>query len=798
MKKKLALLLAAVMVVGMVPMTAFAASTNRISKVVTGAEDDDLTSTSAPTLTIYDDDIAEMTTGDPVKSKIAFQLDLTNAEWNYYGDKGAEKVETDGTVTEVIGNTSTPGVEFIEGLDSVLVTRLSAKSIVVEGILNGEATVDDSNAIKVHMLTNLTDNGDATVTIDPLQSEVTSGTYKFATVADGDATVTVEKKKDVSENGAVLKNIVIKETTANAFDETGSIKLKLSSDWSFATSASNNVENLGDILSVYPSTLEDCFYLKDSDGNRISTDVDLNTLSSVVGDEDIEIYYSFSGHASDRAGTPMIITLAPFVVYDDDEVEPGEICEMTVSGDNISKTTLEVATAVTYGVTWEAEDKTLPVFYSGSMDEDNDTLEVTMEETVKASWLNDRKTKIVFPEGIRVLGVDISDEDNTEAPAIPFTINDEGNELTFNSWTKVDTDTASVTFQFQLSIAPDFTGDITATLTGKGVDEEIDAVIGTVVAPVTVEATKTDAIIDYRHTAIGDITITEAEAGVLEKGKKFALEIENLEFDDDPTVEVVSGDLKLKDVEVNDKGQLVMTVDSESAKEPAVIKVTNCELYMERNIPAGEYALKLVAVDTLAQGTVNTTATSWDGTSYAGNTDKVTKDTIFQNAIASGVDNDKSPYFDKRSVTVLDGYVNVVTSGRDQGDNTFTTTLKVTIGATEMYANDKAIALDVPAYISNGYTMLPVRAVTEALSDSAIVRWDDATKTVTITFGDRVINMVVGSSVMVINGVEVPMQAQCEITDSRAFIPLRDMGYALGLNDSKINWDDATKTATLN
>ena len=115
-----------------------------------------------------------------------------------------------------------------------------------------------------------------------------------------------------------------------------------------------------------------------------------------------------------------------------------------------------------------------------------------------------------------------------------------------------------------------------------------------------------------------------------------------------------------------------------------------------------------------------------------------------------------------------------------------------------MYANDKAIALDVPAYISNGYTMLPVRAVTEALSGSAIVRWDDPTKTVTITFGSRVINMTVGSNVMVINGVNVAMQAKCEITDSRAFIPLRDMGYALGLNDDKIAWDDATKTATLN
>ncbi len=772
MKKKLALLLAAVMVVGMVPMTAFAASTNRISKVVTGAEDDDLKSGSAPTLTIYDDDIENLTSG----ASVAFELDLTNAEWNYYGDAVDENGKVDENGDAKDGNEAT----FIEGLQNVEVTKLSAKSIVIEGNIydNPNVVKGYDKGIKVYMLTNLTDNGDATVTIDPLQSEVTSGTYKFATVADGDATVTVEGKKDVSENVTTLKNIVIKETTANSFSDTGKIKLKLSSDWSFKE------KDIKDMISVYPSGLEGAFSF---------------TSDNEFDDEDVEIAYDFSkvADADDlREGTPIIITISADVVYDDDEVEPGEICEMTVSGDDITKTTLEVATAVTYGVTWEAEDKTLPVFYSGSMDEDNDTLEVTMEESVAASWLTNRKTKIVFPEGVRVLGVDISDEDNVSYTGEAFSINEDGNELTFGNWTITDEDdTSEVHFTFQLSIAPDFTGDITATLTGKGVDEEIEAVVGTAVAPVTVEATKTDAIIDYRHTTIGDITITEAEAGVLEKGKKFALEIENLEFDDDPTVEVVSGDLKLKNVEVNDAGQLEMTVDSESAKEPAVIKITNCELYMERNIPAGEYALKLVATDTISSSELS--GTKWTDTSY-NDLDKVTDDAIFQNSIESGVDNDKTPYFDKRSVTVLDGYVNVVTSGRDQGDNTFTTTLKVTIGATEMYANDKAIALDVPAYISNGYTMLPVRAVTEALSDSAIVRWDDPTHTVTITFGDRVINMVVGSSVMVINGVEVPMQAQCEITDSRAFIPLRDMGYALGLNDSKINWDDATKTATLN
>ena len=36
------------------------------------------------------------------------------------------------------------------------------------------------------------------------------------------------------------------------------------------------------------------------------------------------------------------------------------------------------------------------------------------------------------------------------------------------------------------------------------------------------------------------------------------------------------------------------------------------------------------------------------------------------------------------------------------------------------------------------------------------------------------------------------------IKDDYTFISLRDLGYALGLNDDKISWDDATKTATLN
>lgn len=740
MKKKVALLLAGVMTVGIVPMSAFASTTNRMSKVVTG-EEDTVISSNAPVLKMYEKDLNDLTTAT---SRQAFQLDLTNAEW------------TDDAI-------KTDLVKGIEGMKDIKVTKLSAKSVIVEGGVEPAAKGEDA-FISVPMLTKLKTNGEATVTIDPMESVISAGTYKFATVADSSATVTIEKKKDVPEGGATLKNVVIKEASAGAI-ENGTLKLKLSSDWSYKSLTKDDI-------SVYPEG---------------SVEIGKITLD----DEDAEIEIK-----NVKSSSAKTITIAATVQYDDDEVDAGDICEMTVSGAGVDKTTLEVATAVTYGVKWDAEDKTLPVFYSGSMDPDNDSLKVTMEESVAASWLTNRKSKIVFPEGVRVLGVDISDANGQISKKGSFTINNDGNEITFDGWETKGTDTAKVKFQFQFSIAPSFTGDITATLTGKGIDEDITAVVGTAVAPVTVEATSTDAIIDYRHTAIGDITITEAEAGVLGKDKTLGVKVENLEFDDDPTVEVVSGDLKIDSVKV-DGGVIKIKIKSESAKTPAVIKITNCELIMDRTIPAGSYALKLTATDTWTDKKNDKATATWDGTDF--NVDGDDKsDAIFQNSIKDGDDYDKTPFFDSRNVTVVKDYVNVVTAGRDQDDSTFTTQLKVTIGGNEMYANDKAIALDVPAYISNGYTMLPVRAVTEALSGSAIVRWDDPTKTVTITFGSRVINMTVGSNVMVINGVNVAMQAKCEITDSRAFIPLRDMGYALGLNDDKIAWDDATKTAKLN
>src|SRR5699024_6636418 len=118
---------------------------------------------------------------------------------------------------------------------------------------------------------------------------------------------TIEKKTDVSENGATIKNVVITETTPMSFSKTtGKIKLKLSNDWAFGLDGTDDISN---ILSVYPNSLAGCFDFVKDDGSLTKK------ISDVMGDEDIEIQYNFTGKDSVREGKTVIVTIAPFITY---------------------------------------------------------------------------------------------------------------------------------------------------------------------------------------------------------------------------------------------------------------------------------------------------------------------------------------------------------------------------------------------------------------------------------------------------------------------------------------------------
>lgn len=119
----------------------------------------------------------------------------------------------------------------------------------------------------------------------------------------------------------------------------------------------------------------------------------------------------------------------------------------------------------------------------------------------------------------------------------------------------------------------------------------------------------------------------------------------------------------------------------------------------------------------------------------------------------------------------------------------------IKIGETAMTVGDKTINLDAPAYINDeNYTMLPVRAISEALNLK--IDWNSETKTAVVLYHQRIISMTVGSKTMYINGVPVEMNTAAAITNDRLFISVRDLANTIGVND--VNWSEENGTVTLN
>lgn len=98
--------------------------------------------------------------------------------------------------------------------------------------------------------------------------------------------------------------------------------------------------------------------------------------------------------------------------------------------------------------------------------------------------------------------------------------------------------------------------------------------------------------------------------------------------------------------------------------------------------------------------------------------------------------------------------------------------------------NNNLVKFDTPAYIKNGVTLVPLRAIAEELGGE--VSWDEETQTVTITKGDTVVKITSNSTTAVVNGETVEISLPATETCGRTYVPLRFLSEALGLN---AEWD---------
>lgn len=120
------------------------------------------------------------------------------------------------------------------------------------------------------------------------------------------------------------------------------------------------------------------------------------------------------------------------------------------------------------------------------------------------------------------------------------------------------------------------------------------------------------------------------------------------------------------------------------------------------------------------------------------------------------------------------------------------TKVVIPIGSQVIYIGDETYQLDVPPYITNDVTKLPLRAISDIFK--ADIYWNGAEKSIDIEVGEDKIHMAVGNKKMYVNGYVVPLSAAPEISDGRAFVPLRDMAQIFGIDD--IKWDGESKTVS--
>jgi len=103
--------------------------------------------------------------------------------------------------------------------------------------------------------------------------------------------------------------------------------------------------------------------------------------------------------------------------------------------------------------------------------------------------------------------------------------------------------------------------------------------------------------------------------------------------------------------------------------------------------------------------------------------------------------------------------------------------------------NDITINFDVAPQTVNGRTMVPVRAIFEALD--ATVSWDEATSGITAVKGDTKIVMHLNDTNMTVNDKTVVLDAAPFETGGRTLVPVRAISEAF---ECKVLWEEATQT----
>ena len=706
MKKRLSLLMVLMMVLSLVPMSAFATAGSVPGGAFSVEDTEETTKTVTVKLTQ-----AEMTQINATTAGHHAKLTLNKGEFTG-ATKVVSKSDTNGYAKDPAGTLALVGSD---------VAYLTLDKAIFQTTLQDE--VDFYVTFNVEL--DQEDIGDVTLTVDEVEDsnvyvskELVIGVITEST--EGDMKITVkDAETKIGFDGGELSRVTISD-----IDELDGVatKLVLELDEDLEWDTTKTVVT----------------------GTGVTKAFDDNKLTITLPNEFVEIIL-----------TPFVLDVAKGASTGDVVLD---VTAYDAAGKSLESTDAVIGQIADYDVAIEAEEKgekEIPSLYGG----EEATIKVTLSGVV-GSFTNDRTIDFVLDgadvttasikniTGLDSLDYDV-DGDLADDGEFSFKVN--GNSLD--------------KLEFEMKIKTDVNKDGAVTLTAESRDfDDLTVDVAKVTPAYTVEVSKVTEIKKGESLATADIVIKEAKAGMFETDQFLVLSLHdnysdglvfgsdyelaftnNMDADDD----LVSTEGTSR----GDKNTLVLEITDASNKEAGTITISDVLVNVSGSEVDGIKDLEtfLVTAKDLKEAIKLSTGEEEDA-DYAVAYVNVVKEyavtattTVFVigskaytvNGVAMTAN--EAPYVAGKGYTMLPVRALAESLGlkADWNSNTKTATFSndskvasVTLGADTMYVNGTPIPLNAKAEIKNGSTFIELRSLASAFSVN--LEWDAATKTVTI------------------------------------------------------------------
>jgi hypothetical protein len=118
-----------------------------------------------------------------------------------------------------------------------------------------------------------------------------------------------------------------------------------------------------------------------------------------------------------------------------------------------------------------------------------------------------------------------------------------------------------------------------------------------------------------------------------------------------------------------------------------------------------------------------------------------------------------------------------------------------TVGSTTAIINGTPVTMEVAPYIKDGRTFMPLAYVTQALGVSTDhINWDPGSQTVNLMNDTNVVQVQIGSRVIMVGGGQALMDVSPEIINGRTCLPIGPIAQAFGAN---VSWNALNQNVTI-